>query len=150
MSLFADIWDFIRNIFGKIEAEWHKLSKEIKNGIQYGSGIVSVITKNIEATPQFLLDIIQKEFPNINIEDVKKNILTVAADVQGLGQTATDDIYTTLTNLQAYFKKLGGAKWEQEASIIAQRLAALFVPPTTPFATIVTFIEFVYQTIIKH
>ena len=150
MSLFSDIWGFIKNLFGKIENEWHKLEPSIKNALQWGSGIVNVITQNLEATPQFVLDLIQKELPNVDIEKVKENIITVAKDVQGLTQTPTDDIYTTLTNLQAYFKNLGQSKWEQEASIFAQKLAALFTPTGTPFAVVVQFIEFVYQTIIKH
>lgn len=149
MSFFSNIWNWIKNIFSSLEKEWHNLEPEVKNAIQQGSGVVNTIATNLEATPQFLLDLIQNALPNVDIEKVKAGILEVSKDITALNTVPTDDIYTTLTNLQAYFKGLGNDKWEQEASTIAQKLSAFFAPENTPFATIVTFIEFVYRTFIR-
>jgi phage-related protein len=149
MSFFDGIWNWIKNIFSSLEKEWHNLQPEVKNAIQQASGVINAITTNLNATPQFVLDLITNAFPGIDIEKIKAGILEVSKDVAGLQTVPGADIYTTLTNLQAYFKGLGSNKWEQEASTISQKLAAVFAPQTTPFATIVTFIEFVYRTFIK-
>jgi hypothetical protein len=149
MSFFDNIWNWIKNIFSSLEKEWHHLAPEIKNAIQQASGVINTITTNLDATPQFLLDLIKNDFPNVDIEKIKAGILTVSKDVAGLQTATTDDIYTTLSNLQGYFKGLGSKKWEGEASTIAQKLAAFFAPENTPFATFPTFIEFVYRTLIK-
>jgi hypothetical protein len=149
MGFFDSIFGWIKNIFSSLEHEWHKLEQPIKNAITWGSSLVNTVVTNIDATPQFLLDIIQKQLPGLDIAKLKSVIDEVGKDIVGFNSVPADDIYGTLTNLQNYFKGLGDKKWESEASTIAQKFASLFAPEGVSFATIVTFIEFVYRTIVK-
>ena len=140
---------WLKGIFDSLEKEWHKLEQPVKNALQWASGAVNEITTNLNATPQFLIDLIQSKFPGIDIEKVKAGLTKISADIAGVNTLPADDIETTLKNLQLYFSTLGNDKWEQEASTIAQKLAAFLAPDDTKFATFPTFIEFVYRTLIK-
>jgi len=128
-----------------MERKWHDLEQDVKNALVQGSGIVQVINENLQATPQFILDLIKNKFPNIDIEKVKEIIQEVALDVKGAESIPGEDIHTTLENLQKYFAALGDKEWQMQASVIAQKLAALFAPGNTPYAIIVMFIEYAYQ-----
>lgn len=141
--------DAIGRIFTSIEKEWHDLEPGLKNALQQASGIVNVINENLQATPQFLLDLIKQEFPNVDLEKAKAAITKAAQDIKDVGTLPDEDINITLANLQKYFESLQGEKWSLAASQFAQQLALLLAPEGTPFGKILVFLEFVYNRFIK-
>lgn len=137
--------DAIGRIFSTIEKEWHELEPDLKNALQSASGIVAVINENLQATPQFLLELIHHELPNLDIEKAKAAIAEVAKTVKDIEVLPDEDITVTLDNLQKYFNSLQGEKWAITASQFAQQLALLLAPEGTPFGKILVFLEFVYR-----
>lgn len=144
-----NLGEAIGRIFSSIEKEWHNLEPELKNAIQDASGIVATINENLQATPQFLLDIIQQKFPNLDIDKAKAVIAEAAKSIKDIEVLPDEDIAVTLGNLQKYFSSLSNEKWAMTASQFAQQIALLLAPEGTPFGKILVFLEFVYNTIVK-
>ena len=146
---FFDFLHIFTDLFDSAEKAWNKLEPKVQSALLDGSGIISVISQNLEATPDEVFDLIQKKFPGITKEKLADGLGKVSDGFKLTEETASPDLLTTIKNLQTYFSGLHGKFWESATSISAQVLSTIFSPDETPFAKISTLIEFVYRKKIK-
>ena len=146
---FFDFLHIFTDLFNSAEKAWHKLEPEVQDSLIKGSGIIEVINKNIESTPDEVFELIQKKFPDVTKEKLEAGLQKVS---EGFGiatdVTNTPDLQTLITNIQKYLSSLKGKFWESASSIAAQLLSIFFAPDETPFAKVVQFIEYAYRKII--
>ena len=146
---FFDFLHIFTDLFNAAERAWDKLETKLQDALIDGSGVVNVISQNLEASPDMVFDLFQKKFPNLSKEKLA-NGLTKVSDGFKLAQgTAEPDLLSTIKNLQTYFSGLQGKFWESATSISAQVLSTVFSPDDTAFAKISSLIEYVYRRKIK-
>ncbi|MGN6213680.1 hypothetical protein [Parafilimonas sp.] len=146
---FFDFLHIFTDLFNAAEKAWKKLEPTVQDALLDGSGIINVISQNLEATPEELFELIQKKFPNISKEKLAEGLNKVSDGFKLSQDIETPDLLTTVKNLQTYFSGLHGKFWESATSIAAQVLSTIFSPDDTPFGKISTLIEFVYRKKIK-
>lgn len=146
---FFDFLHIFTDLFNSAEKVWNKLEPKVQNALLDGSGIIGVISQNLEESPEGLFELIQKKFPGISKEKLTEGLAKVTNGFNLAQDVAQPDLLTTIKNLQTYFSGLKGKFWESATSISAQVLSTIFSPDETPFAKISTLIEFVYRKKIK-
>ena len=146
---FFDFLHIFKDLFNAAEKAWDKLEPKVQTALLEGSGIISVISQNLEATPDVVFDLIQKKFPDVTKEKLANGLAKVSDGFKLAQDTETPDLLTTIKNLQTYFSGLHGKFWESATSISAQVLSTVFSPDETPFAKISTLIEYVYRKKVK-
>jgi hypothetical protein len=80
---------------------------------------------------------------------LKTALQKASADLKIAQDINSDDLLTSIKNLQVFLASKTGTDWEKVSSAIAQFLAIFFAPAGTKFSLIVQLIEFVYQNFIK-
>lgn len=149
MSFFKAIGHFFENLFNQAAHAWHNLEPEVQKALLHGSGVIDIVNKNLDATPDFVWEIIQKKFPDITEDKLKEGLSKINADFKIAEENLSDDLPTLIGNLQKYLATLKGKFWEAASSTLAQILSAIFAPEQTVFAKIVMVVEFVYRKFIK-
>lgn len=148
-KLLSIIGDFFTSLFGGAKKTWKKLSPEVQAALLNGSGIIEIINTNVDEAPDFVIELIQKAFPNLDIEKLKDGLHQAALGLTVAESINNADLQTTIENLQAYLKGLQGTTWAKISQALALGIAAALAPPTTKFAAISSLIEFVYHSFIK-
>jgi hypothetical protein len=146
---FFDFLHIFTDLFNAADKAWHKLEPAVQNALLDGSGVVTAISQNLDATPQEVFDIIQKKFPNLSKEKLAEGLQKVNAGFHIAENAEAPDLLGTIKNLQTYFSGLKGKFWESATSISAQVLSTIFSPEDTAFAKIAMLIEYVYRKKIK-
>lgn len=146
MSIFKKIGEFFKGLFNAAKKTWNRLSPEVQEALQHGSGIVAIINQNIDATPDFVLEAILKRFPELTEEKIKDGLTKVAEELKILQGVNDPDLPTLLKNLQVYLGSLSGKGWAVASHLIASAFAIITAPAGTKFAAITSLIEWVYQT----
>lgn len=146
---FFDFLHIFTDLFNAAERAWDKLEPKVQDALIDGSGVVNVISQNLEASPEVVFDLIQEKFPNLSKEKLTNGLTKVSDGFKLAQDTAEPDLFTTIKNLQTYFSGLQGKFWESATSISAQVLSTVFSPDDTAFAKISSLIEYVYRKKIK-
>lgn len=146
---FFDFLHFFGDLFNSTEKAWRKLEPEVQAALIHGSGVIDIINKNLDQTPEFVWELIQKKFPDITKENLQVGLQKVNDDFKIAEGIDNPDLLTLIKNLQTYLASLKGQFWQKASSFISQTLAIVLAPNETEFAKIVSFIEFVYRTIIN-
>lgn len=145
---FADIKEWIGNIFDEAEKAWDKLDDKVQDALKQGSGVIDILRNTLDMTPDFVFAEITKKFPDLTEDKLRAGLEELA---QVFNIEITPDIYQTIINIQEYLKtkvkddSLGDAI----LSSAAQILATIFDNSKTPFAKIGILIEYVYREYIK-
>jgi hypothetical protein len=151
-KLFSKIGSFFSDLFNGAAKAWHKLSPEVQNSLLHGSAIVKAINDNINATPDFILDIVQKKFPNLPLDKIKAGLQKVAEGLNVAEGINTDDLLALIKALQDYLatKTKNGTTWAAISHTIASIFAIAVAPKGTKFAVVSSLLEYVYHRFIKH
>jgi len=147
---FFDFLHIFTDIFNSTEKAWNKLEPDVQNALVRGSGVISIINENLQATPDVVFDLISKKFPDLTKDNLTTGLAKVTADLKVAEDVANPDVLTTIKNLQTYFAGLQGKFWQGAASTMSQILAIALAPDETPFAKVAMFIEFVYRKVLLH
>ena len=148
-KLLAKIGQFFSGLFNGATKTWNKLEPQVKNAILHGSAIVEVINTNLDKAPDFVFDLIQKKFPDIDKEKLHTGLHQISGALGIAEDISSPDVLTLIQNLQIYLSGLKGKVWANISGTIAKALAAALAPPDTKFAAISALMEFVYHSFIK-
>jgi hypothetical protein len=146
---FFDFLHIFTDLFDSAAKAWNKLEPKVQDALLKGSGIISVINQNLEATPDEVFDLIEKKFPDVTKENLTEALAKVTDKLKVAEDIENPDLLTTIKNLQAYFAGFKGKFWEGTASTASQLLSIALSPDETPFAKVAMFIEYVYRKKIK-
>ena len=146
---FFDFLHIFTDLFDSAAKAWNKLEPKVQDALLKGSGIISVINQNLEATPDEVFDLIEKKFPDVTKENLTEALAKVTDKLKVAEDIENPDLLTTIKNLQAYFAGFKGKFWESTASTASQLLSIALSPDETPFAKVAMFIEYVYRKKIK-
>lgn len=146
---FFDFLHIFTDLFNAAEKAWDKLEPKVQDALIDGSGVINVISQNLEVSPDAVFELIQKKFPGLSKEKLTDGLTKVSDGFKLAQDTAEPDLLTTIKNLQTYLSGLQGKFWESATSISAQVLSTVFSPDDTAFAKISSLIEYVYRKKIK-
>lgn len=151
MSFF--LFEFFKKIFGGLfnaaQKTWNKISPELQKAMLHGSGIISVINTHVDASPDFIVELLQKKYPDLTKEKIHES-LQKATEGLSIGQGIVNaDFGTTIQLLQGYLSSLKGKGWANISQTLAKGITAFLAPKETKFAAISSLMEFVFQTFVK-
>lgn len=145
-KLLEKIGEFFSSLFNGANRTWKKVSPEVRNALLQGSGIVAIINKNIDQLPDFVLDLILKQYPDLPVEKIKEVLLEVG---KVTNIEISDDILVTIQNVQKYLSERTGKVWAIASDTLAKVIAVFLAPKDTKVASIISLIVFVYHRFIK-
>lgn len=148
-TFISKIGNFFTNLFSNAAKVWKKLSPELQASMLHGSAIIAAVNDNIDKAPTFVIEILQKKFPDLSVEKIK---LALKAAAQGLSIAEgvnSDDLESSIKNLQVYLSGLKGATWAKISHTLSAGIAIALAPAGTKLAAIVSLLEYVYQDLIK-
>jgi hypothetical protein len=148
-KLLAAIGSLFTGLFNEAHRVWKKLSPEIQAAMLHGSAIVDVINKNIDAAPAFIIELLQKKFPDLTLEKLHSGLNEVAKGLNIAETVNNDELGTLIEKLQVYLNSLNDGVWAGISHTIASIFAVITVPAGTKFATISSLMEYVYHHFIK-
>lgn len=148
-NLLDKLGHFFKGLFNEAERAWNKLEPEIQTALLHGSGVIAIVNENLDKTPDFVFELIQKKFPDLTEEKLKAGLVKVNEAFKIAEDINNADLLTLLKNLQTFLSSLHGSFWEGVSSTLAQLLSIALAPEMTPFAKISLLAEFVYNKFIK-
>lgn len=122
--------DSLNNFFNKaqnaIEKVFNALSKEAQQVTIEASRIIDIINKNVDETPEVVVQLIEASFPGISKEKIKKLLATAADEVNNTNTLANLPLETLINKLQDYLKtRPSDEAWAKASSGLAKILALL-------------------------
>lgn len=148
-NLLNKIGHFFSDLFNAAEKTWHKLEPAVQDALLHGSAIVKAINDNISATPDFILQFLQKKWPELSEDKIKSGLAAVTNALNIAEGINTDDLPSLIKALQEYLAKQKGKIWAGISHTIASIFAITVAPAGTKFATISSLLEYVYHRFIK-
>lgn len=149
MSFFKVIGDFFAHLFSGTKKTWKKISPEVQKALMYGSDVIDTINNYLDQTPDFIIDIIAKKYPELDRAHLQAALAEASKDLKIAEGVNNDDLETIIKNLQSYMAGLKGQAWAKISNFLAQGIAIFTAPAGTKFGMITSLIEFVYQTFFK-
>ncbi len=149
MSIFLKIFAFFSHLFAGAKKTWQHVEPEVQNAMLHSTGIVDVINKNITQTPQFILELIKKQFPQLPVEKIEAMLKKAAVELKLVDDSLNPDALTTLEAIQKYLASHNGTGWALASDGVAKVIAVFLAPAGTKATTIISLLWWVYQTFIK-
>src|SRR5689334_8678146 len=147
-KFFAKIGIWHPKIEDGIEDLYNKLHDTEKQAVQNASGWIAIINSNLQATPDFVFDLIQKKFPGASKESITGALNKLNAEILKVDANTPDDFGTALSKLQDFLGKYQGNAWIAITRAVVAVLSDVLMNGTTPIQKIETVLEFVYRTFI--
>lgn len=139
---FFDFLHIFTDLFNSAEKAWHKLEPEVQHALIHGSGVIKIISDNINAAPDEVFTIIQEKYPDITKENLTTGLQQVAGMLINL---PAPDLYATIQNLQTYLAQFQGKFWDSVRGVVAQMLAFALAPEKTAAGLISNLMEWVFR-----
>lgn len=149
MAFLSFIGDFFAKLFNSAKRVWKKLDDDVKIALLKGSSIVAVINDNVEATPAFVWEIIQKKLPDITEEKAKDMIAKGAAGLSIASEINDADLMTMIERLQKFLDGLQGSVWAKISHTLALGIAVVEAPIGTKFSALSALADYVYHDLVK-
>ncbi len=143
---FFDFLHIFTDLFNAAERAWNKLKPDVQNALVHGSGIIKLISDNIDKAPDELFTIIQTKYPDITKEKLESGLGDVA---KYLEIDLSGDLTSVLKNLQTYFSMQQGKFWDISRSVLSQILAFALAPEQTAMGLITNLMEWVFRKKVK-
>lgn len=148
-SFLNKFFQWAKFFFLTMDGAYNKLSKSEQELSKQASGLIAIINKNLTANPDFVLEVINSKYPNLNREKIFE-ILKKAGIIFGvIDNTFDGTLEDALIKIQDLLKNTPSKNiWV----IITQTIVVIAVEilsPTTPIQKIMFVIEYVYQKFIK-
>ncbi len=148
-KFFAKIGIWHPNIEDAIENLYNKLHDTEKQAVQNASGWIAIINANLQATPDFVFDLIQKKFPGASKESITDALNKLNTEILKVDANTPDDFGAALSKLQDYLGKYQGNTWVAITRAVVAVLSDVLLKGGSPIQTIETVLEYVYRTFIK-
>lgn len=146
---FKKIGEIFASLAKGAEKVWDKTEPEIQQALLKGSGIVDVINKYINETPEFIFEILKQKFPDFSEEKIQEILGEVYKNLNLAKDGIVPDLNQTIQNIADYIKQHTGSKWAKISEEIANGIALFLAPSGTAWNKIGTIMWWVYQTFIK-
>jgi hypothetical protein len=128
---------------------YNKLHNTEKTAVKNASGWIAIINSNLQATPDFVFELIQQKFPEVTKESIADALNKVNSEILKVDANTPDDFDTALAKLQDYLSKYQGNTWIAITRAVVAVLSDVLLKGTSPIQTIETVLEYVYRTFIK-
>jgi hypothetical protein len=128
---------------------YNKLHDTEKKAVQGASGWIAIINANLQATPDFVFDLIHQKFPDVTKESIANALNKLNAEILKVDANTPDDFGTALSKLQEYLSKYQGNTWIAITRAVVAVLSDILLNGTTPIQKIETVLEYVYRTFVK-
>jgi hypothetical protein len=129
---------------------YEQLQDSERKAIEMASGWVAVVNTNLQATPDFVFDIIQQKFPGVSKEKIAEVFNKVNKALKLVDDNTPETFEDAVAVLQAYLSKFGEhAVWASATKMVVEIAANILTGKATPIQTISTVLEYVYQMFIK-
>lgn len=148
-KLLHAIGDWFTNLFKSAEKLWKKISPELQEALMQGSEFVNIINTNLDATPDFIFELLQQKYPDLTKEQLHEYLKKALEGTSVAYEVTNQDLETNILALQKYLGSLEGTTWAKISGLIAQGYAAAKAPAGTKWAAIASLINFVYHSFIK-
>jgi len=147
--ILAKIGDIFEGIFNAAAKTYNNQSPEVQAALKDGSEILNIINNNVKEAPEFVIELIQKAFPNLDRETLLEGLKQVSKGINQTDAILADTLEETILNLQKYLESLEGTFWAGVSELSAKLLAVFFAPSGTKWVVISSLMEYVYQKIVK-
>lgn len=146
-KLLLAIGHFFTGLFNAAKRVYYKLPQEVQDAAKWASGIIDEINKQLsETSTQAVLDAIDKRFPEIGVEVIKNNLVTIATNLKLI---ESGDWETALKAIQTYLNSLEGSFWAGASRFLATIGTIVFSPTPVKVEAIGSIIGYVYHELIK-
>jgi len=143
------IGDFFTGLFNKAKHAWNNIEPLVQEALKQGSDVIYTINTNIDATPDFIWEELQKKWPGLTKEELHKYLLEATQGTAVASEIANQDLETTILALQRWLGSLEGKTWANISEALAKAYAAAKAPKETKFGAISALMQFVYHAFIK-
>jgi len=148
-KFFSKIGIWRPSIEDAVEDFYNKLHDNEKSAVQNASGWIAIINSNLQATPDFVFDLIQQKFPGVTKESLTDSLNKLNVNILKVDANTPDDFGAALSKLQDYLGKYQGNTWIAMTRAVVAVLSDVLMNGTTPIQKIETVLEFVYRTFVK-
>ncbi len=114
-----------------------------------GADIVNEINTNVDATPDFIIDLLLKKYPNLTKEQLHEYLQKASEGLATAYEINNQDLETTVKSLQLFLGTLQGTAWAKISHTLAAGIAAATAPKETKFSSIIALLNYAYHAFIK-
>lgn len=147
--LLEKIGSFFKGLFDAAERAYNKLQPEVKKAMVQASEVLSILNKHVNESPEFVIALIQKAFPELDREKMLEGLNKVSEGLNVVDAIEAETLEDTVRNLQKYLEGLQGEKWAGVSSLGAKLLAIFLSPKGVKYAIVELLMEFVYTKFVK-
>ena len=151
-KLFKAIGLFFVGMFNATKKAWKQVSPELQAAMLTGSSIVNTFNQYLNGAPSDILDQIKKDFPLLGDPKLTEILNKVSTDLGIAENLNNTDLLTTVLGIQKVLvdkKVADGTAWAKASHTGYLAISAILAPPSTKFAALVAFAEYVYHDLIK-
>lgn len=148
-KFFAKIGLWHPHFEGGITEIYEQLESSEQLAIQEASGLIAVINANLDATPDFIFEIIKLKFPEISKEKVTEVLSKATIALKLVEDNTPENFDDAIVELQVFLSKYEGSTWINATKFVVTELANVLTHRETPVEIIATVLDFVYRTFIK-
>jgi hypothetical protein len=150
-KLFDSIGHFFVGLFNQAEKAWLSASPAFQKALLAGSTIVAFINNYVDETPEFILEAIQRKFPDMTPENIHAALQKAGSTLAIAEKIAGADLVTTIKAFQEWLLSLKSDNntWSEVSHAIALGIAVFFAPQGTKITAIIVLFEYVYHALVK-
>lgn len=142
------IGNFFADLFNKTEAAYNTLDSDLQNYIKQGSGIIAIVSANINASSPVVWQLISAAYPNVTQASVAAALSSVLNTLGVISTDLSGNFDMALVTLQEYLAKQKDNTFVVVSKAIVSLLVDAFSPGTV-IQKVELVLEYVYQTFIK-
>lgn len=147
--LLEKIGSFFKGLFDAAERAYNKLQPEVKKAMVQASEVLAILNKHVTESPDFVIEIIQKAFPELDREKLLEGLNKVSEGLNVVDAIEADTLEETIRNLQKHLEGLQNETWAGATSLAAKLLAIFLSPKGLKYAIVESLMELVYQKFVK-
>lgn len=147
--LLERIGSFFKGLFDAAERAYNKLQPEVKKAMVQASEVLSILNKHVNESPEFVIALIQKAFPELDREKMLEGLNKVSEGLNVVDAIEAETLEDTVRNLQKYLEGIKDQRWAAATSFAAKILALFLSPEGVKYSIIELLMEWTYQRLVK-
>ena len=146
----GDAFEWLAHIFDAAEKAWDKVDEPLQKALITATSVVNIISTNLNAAPELIMSLINKAFPDLSEEELKKAITEVNKVLNISSGIEDQSLPILITNLQKYLLTVTDSKLiDGVLSSTAQLMTVALSHETPSQAKVAMLVEYVYQKFVK-
>lgn len=147
-TLLQEIGDWFEGLFNESEKLYNELTEDEKAAAQWGSGLIAVISKDLDAIPADVVILLQQKFPTLSLTVVQGFLDQLIQKISNVQNKVPLTLEDAIAAVQTYFKQYTGSTLSTVLND-AYIFVTLLFTPTTAVEKIINLAVYVYQAIVK-